>query len=461
MIAHRSAPPGNIVDLLLDAVCVLDRDGRFLSVSAAGERIFGYTEREMLGPPMVELVYPEDRARTLQAAAAIQAGQAQPHFENRYVRKDGQLVHIMWSARWSEADQVRVAVARDISARKRADSMQAALYAISEAAHNAEDMPALFRRIHQIVGGFMPALNFFLALYDERKQELSFPYYVDEHEAAPAPRALDAHPRCAEVIRTGKALRVNPDNKVFLQGYARRDPGADALNWLGVPLRAKKGVIGILVVQSYCAEVRYSGRDAELLQFVSTQIALAIERKQMEMWLQHIARHDPLTDLPNRDLFYQRLQSALQWPRRNQNSLCLLYLDLDKFKQVNDTLGHATGDLLLQETARRLKLCVRESDTVGRVGGDEFLVLLQHIDAQQDALVVAEKIRIALSEPFDLAGQPVHVSPSIGIAMFPRHGSDHEQLIRSADAAMYEAKKDGGNRFRVAASPGDPGDKNL
>ncbi|MBC7860221.1 MAG: diguanylate cyclase [Burkholderiaceae bacterium] len=445
--------PANVGDLLLDAICVVDAQGRFLSVSAAGERIFGYTEREMLGRPMIELVYHEDRARTLQAAANIQAGNPELHFENRYVRKDGQLVHIMWSARWFEADQVRVAVARDVSQRKRIDSMQAALYAISEAAHSAEDMPALFRRIHQIIGGFMPALNFFVALYDERTQELSFPYYVDEYEGAPAPRNLDAAERCAEVIRTGKAVLFNPESKVFLQGYARHELDTDALNWLGMPLHTKKGVIGILVVQSYSADVQYTGKDIELLQFVSTQIALAIERKQMEIWLRHIAGHDPLTDLANRDLFYRRLQSALLWAQRNHSSLCLLYLDLDKFKQVNDTLGHSTGDLLLQETAVRLKQCVRDSDTVGRVGGDEFLVLLHNIEAPHDALLVAEKIRVALCQPFALAGQPVQVSPSIGVALFPEHGADHEQLIRSADAAMYEAKKEGGNQFRMAAAP--------
>jgi PAS domain S-box-containing protein len=108
-------PLANVMDLMLDAICVVDVDGRYLFVSAACERIFGYTPEEMLGRPMIELVYPPDRERTLAAAAEIMAGQPKPHFENRYVRKDGQVVHIMWSARWSEADQARIAVARDIT----------------------------------------------------------------------------------------------------------------------------------------------------------------------------------------------------------------------------------------------------------------------------------------------------------------------------------------------------------
>lgn len=122
------------MDLLLDAICVVDTRGCFVSVSGACERIFGYTPEEMIGKPMIDLVFHEDRARTLQAVDHILAGHLQRHFENRYVHKDGQIVHIAWSARWSEADQVRVAVARDVTERVRADAMQAAPHALSDAA---------------------------------------------------------------------------------------------------------------------------------------------------------------------------------------------------------------------------------------------------------------------------------------------------------------------------------------
>ncbi|MBW8307829.1 MAG: diguanylate cyclase [Thiobacillus sp.] len=436
------------MDLLLDAICVVDGRGRFVFVSAAGERIFGYTSAEMIGRPMIDFVFLEDRARTLQAVDEIVEGQPQPHFENRYVRKDGQIVHIMWSARWSETDQVRVAVARDVTERKRAETMQAALYAISEAAHSAGNLIALFERIHQIIGGLLPAVNFSIALYDKSKDELTFPYYIDEYDQAPAPQKLDSAVLGAEVIRTGQVLLHTPDT-----GGDRSAVGRDSLNWLGVPLNAKKGIIGALVVKNYCAEARYTQKDIELLQFVSAQIATAIERKQTEIWLQHIARHDPLTDLPNRELFHDRLQTALLWAKRNKKLLSLLYIDLDRFKQVNDALGHPIGDLLLQEVAHRLKQCVRESDTVGRVGGDEFLVLLHDIPLPEDAVVVAEKIRIALGRRYDLADQRVHISPSIGVALYPAHGDDYKQLIRYADEAMYNAKKSGGNRFQVTSGP--------
>lgn len=454
MKTSHPVPLSNVMDLLLDAICVVDAGGRFVFVSAASERIFGYTPEEMIGRPMIDFVFPEDRPRTLQQADDIVAGRPQPHFENRYVRKDGKVVHIMWSARWSEADQVRVAVARDVTERKRADSMQAALYAISEAAHWGEDLVTLFQQIHQILGGLLPAVNFFVALYDEHKDELSFPYYVDEHDQAPEPQKLDSTALCAEIIRAGHVLLLAHDTGGAPTGYVRPDMGKGVMNWLGVPLNAKKGVIGALVVQSYSAEVRYTKEDIELLQFVATQIAPVIERKQMETWLQHIARHDPLTDLPNRELFHDRLQTSLQWAERNRTPLALLYLDLDKFKQVNDTLGHPVGDLLLQEVAQRLRQCVRESDTVGRVGGDEFLVLLHGIPQPEQALLVAEKIRATLARPFDLAGHRVQVFPSIGIALYPDHSDDYKQLIRYADEAMYDAKKRGGNRYQITSRPG-------
>jgi diguanylate cyclase (GGDEF)-like protein len=300
----------------------------------------------------------------------------------------------------------------------------------------------------------LPAASFFVALYDENKDELSFPYYADETGHTPAPQKLDSAALSADVIRTGQVLLLSADTDAGRLRYARPDVGRDTLNWLGVPLCAKnKGVIGALGVQNHCAETRYTQQDIELLQFVSTQIATVVERKQMEVWLQHIARHDPLTDLPNRELFHERLDTALRLSERNQTPLSLLYLDLDRFKEVNDTLGHPIGDLLLQEAARRLKQCVRESDTVGRVGGDEFLVLLNGVSPPEQTLSIAEKIRAALDRPFELAGHRVQISPSIGVAFYPEHSNDGKQLVRYADEAMYDAKKSGGNRIRITSRP--------
>ena len=127
----------------------------------------------------------------------------------------------------------------------------------------------------------------------------------------------------------------------------------------------------------------------------------------------------------------------------------LLYIDLDRFKPVNDIYGHAVGDLLLREAAERMRLCVRESDTVGRFGGDEFVVLLPHVESENDALRVAEKIRHAIGEPFRLGGLTLDVSASIGIAVYPHHGSDDAGLLLHADSAMYDAKHGGRDQVCV------------
>ncbi|MET1081353.1 MAG: diguanylate cyclase [Pseudomonas sp.] len=440
-------PLASFVDLLLDAICVVDMDGRFVSVSAACERIFGYTPDELVGRNMLDLVLPEDHAKTRQAAAEVVAGQSKSGFENRYLHKDGHVVHIMWSARWSEADQVRVAVARDITERKRTESLQAALYRISEAAHASENVLALFQRIHQIVGELLPADNFSVMLYDEASGELRSAYHVDLQGQVPHSHRLDANTACAQVMRTGQTLLLTPESRLAA-GAVEQSP-----YWLGVPLQSCNGTIGAMVLQGYAGGASYSAQDQELLQFVSTQIADAIERKQLHSRLQFIARHDPLTGLPNRALLADRLSTALARARREQGRLALLYLDLDKFKEVNDNCGHAAGDLLLQVVALRLRQCVRESDTVARIGGDEFVILLESIQLDEHAWALAEKIRNALNQPFDLGGYQQSVLPSIGMALYPEHGDQEQRLLQLADEAMYVAKRSGGNRALRASVP--------
>lgn len=163
--------------------------------------------------------------------------------------------------------------------------------------------------------------------------------------------------------------------------------------------------------------------------------------------LSHQANHDDLTGLPNRKLFHERLQQSLQWASSNQQLVALLFLDLDGFKQINDTLGHKVGDLLLKAVADRLTRCLRGSDTVSRLGGDEFTVILPAIPTYQDAGRVAEKILITLDKPFQLNEQRVTVTTSIGIAIYPNDGDEVDALIKQADLAMYQAKQAGKHRY--------------
>lgn len=355
-------PPENFVDLLLDAICVVDRDGYVRYVSAASERVFGFQPHEMVGRRILDFVHPADKGKTRQAVKEILQGELKPHFENRYVRKDGSIAHIMWSARWSEEEQVRVAVARDVTERRRSEAMQAAMYAISEAANSRDSLAAMVRRIHGVVVDLLAAPGFMDAL---------------------------AEP-------DGEALSI-PDTE----------------------------------------------KDRELLDFVRAQFAAAVERKQMHSQLEYMASYDQLTGLPNRHVVLDRIHKALERATRENGYLAVLYLDLNNFKQVNDNYGHAVGDEVLRAMADRLIECVRASDTVGCLGGDEFIVLLDTIKNPGDAFAVAEKVGASLCEPYKLSVANLALIPSIGIAVYPEHGRDREALIRHADSAMYQVKKGG------------------
>lgn len=421
LMESTSADFAGFADLMLDAVCVVDEIGRFVYLSAACERIFGYRSDELIGTPMIELVAPDDRERTLNAAAEIMSGRPNLHFENRYVRKDGRIVHIMWTARWSEKDRLRIAVARDITERKRTESVQSALYLISEAAHAAGDLPELIARLRDIVGTLLPFASFAVAVCDENGQ-LMFPCQRDGAWFDLAMTAVEA--ACAE--RCGRVLPAAG--------------AADQRDILVTPLHSERALIGAMLMGRRAHEAGYAEQDGELLQQLAGRIAGAIECKRQQERLQHTAQYDELTDLPNRRLLHDRLETALIRARRNRDCMALLYLDLDRFKEINDNYGHAAGDVLLREAADRLKRCVRDADTVARIGGDEFIVLLEGLHARDDAALVADKIRTALQRPVSVNTDVLTVSPSIGIAFYPEHGEEAQALLRHADTAMYAAK---------------------
>ncbi|MGK5028774.1 diguanylate cyclase domain-containing protein [Janthinobacterium sp. MDT1-19] len=434
-----SAPVASFTDLLLDAVCMVDVHGRFVFVSAACERIFGYTQEEMIGVLMLDLVAPADRQRTIAAAQAIMDGHAQVHFENRYIRKDGRLAHIMWSARWSATDQLRVAVARDITVLKQAQAKQAALYAIAEAAHATEELPALLHRIHQIVCELLPADGLMVSLQDEHGQHFHHAHHAQED--TPATHAALASLLCEEVQRNGRALLIEPGRLASLPPALQAVAGKLLEYWLAVPLQASRGIIGALALQGGQGGTAYTEQEQDLLQFVAKQLAIAIERKQLHNRMRFMAMHDELTRLPNRRLFHDRLQTAFARAHRQDGRLSLLFIDLNRFKLINDHYGHACGDLLLQAVAGRILDCIRETDTLARLGGDEFVVLVENNPLPMDAMLIEQKIHAALATPLRLGdGRRLRISVSIGVAHFPEHGENMQLLLRHADRAMYVSK---------------------
>ncbi len=185
----------------------------------------------------------------------------------------------------------------------------------------------------------------------------------------------------------------------------------------------------------------------EVLHYIGTFLDMS-ERKEAEDRIRQLAEFDLLTRLPNRALLHDRLTQAIAIAEREKKRVAVLVIDMDRFKTVNDSLGHATGDEILQEVAARLRRLVRQSDTVSRMGGDEFAVVLTALDQPANALPVIRKIREALGEPYLIRNQDFHITPSIGVSLFPDNGSDAETLIKNADAAMYHAKDEGRNNFQ-------------
>ena len=200
-------------------------------------------------------------------------------------------------------------------------------------------------------------------------------------------------------------------------------------------------LLGVLVFQG--RDLREPDENlVRTLSFVAVQLAQFVERKQVETQLRHQALHDGLTDLPNRTLFNDRLGQALAVARRSGSRFAVLLMDLDSFKEINDTLGHHSGDALLEDLGQRLEACVRAGDTVARLGGDEFGFLILDVAAAGAAEVV-DRVRQALAEPFRLHGLMLQVEASVGIALFPEHGESVDELLRRADVAMYVAKRSG------------------
>lgn len=180
------------------------------------------------------------------------------------------------------------------------------------------------------------------------------------------------------------------------------------------------------------------------------------EMRQAEVALQHLATHDSLTDLPNRFLMVDRLTQLLSRARRYGSAFAVLFMDIDRFKEVNDSYGHEFGDRLLRAVAQRLTSAVRQNDTVARIGGDEFVIILETAQGAKSADTVARHVQRALRRPITLEHHRAKVTFSIGSSLYPEHGADVDSLLRAADSAMYRAKKEGGDRHVTGFSSGPP-----
>jgi len=439
MKRNPAAVADKIMDLLVDMVCVVDAEGHYVYVNSACEELLGYTADDLMGRNMIEFVHPDDREKTMAAAMAVMGGQPHVNFENRYIHRDGSIIEVMWSARWSEEDQVRICVARDVTEPNRVARRQEAIYRISDAVQSDEGLAGLYKSVHKFLSRLLPVNRFCMALYDSNRKKLVFPYFYDDGERFQEPVPLREGCMLEKVLRYKKSVLANTGESSC--PVTEPPTGRDGYDWLGAPLVSSYGVKGALVVQVTSGPFSYCEEDLDLLQFVAKQVGSAIDRKRQEARLHHMAHHDPLTNLPNRTLFLDRMRMALRQAKRSGERITLLYLDLCNFKSVNDSLGHAVGDEVLRQIGGRIRSSVRESDTVCRIGGDEFTVLLNNLHGEDDLHALVEKISDSIAVPIELQGKLFRFMVDMGIAIYPDHGDSGDQLLRYADSDMYKAKR--------------------
>ncbi|WP_426662259.1 bifunctional diguanylate cyclase/phosphodiesterase [Rhodanobacter aciditrophus] len=369
---------------------------------------------------------------------------------------------------------------QEVLERQRAERLQSVLFRLAELGTADLDEGAFYRRVHAEVGSLLDASNFYIALLDEQHQRLDFPYYVDAGVQSafslPLERSITAY-----VLRTGRpwlGSRRELDAMAAAGEVVPHHIGTPSSCWLGVPLRTGETVIGVVAVQGYGDEMRFGSADQELLGFAALQIANSIhrrraaaallqanlqlehrveertralreqiaEREQIQRQLRHEVMHDPLTGLPNRGFLRGRLGERLA-RQPSQAPCALLYLDVDRFKVINDSLGHLAGDAFLQATANRLRACVCAPDVVARLAGDEFAILLDAVAEPAAAERMAQGVLQALHQPLSIGGREVEPSASVGIAVSNRRHERADALLRDADIALYRAKQLGRGRY--------------
>ncbi|WEN15932.1 EAL domain-containing protein [Rhodanobacter sp. AS-Z3] len=371
----------------------------------------------------------------------------------------------------------------EIEERQRAEKLQASLFQLAQLATADIDEHEFYQRVHAVVGALINAENFFIGLVNKAAGMMTFTYVVDVTDEVyvdrPLVRGLSEY-----VVAHGPLIA----GREAVRQMARRGlldlelVGTLAECWLGVPLMVGEEVIGLVAVQNYAEEAAYVTADQELLSFAALQIANSIyrrstaaslheantqlerrveerthelrqqirQREEIQEQLKHQVMHDALTGLPNRSFLRDRLARTLALIKREPNRrFALLYLDIDRFKVINDSLGHLAGDQFLQEVARRLLSCVREPDLVARLSGDEFAILLEEVPHPGSAMTVAQRMLTALAQPLLVDGRELEPSASIGIAIGDATYAGADEVLRDADTALYRAKEKGRKRFEL------------
>lgn len=433
-----------------EAALYHDENGRILNINAHFTKLFGYTLKEIRGRNIDEgMIYPtnkEEEGKKLTQKVLDDFLE----YETIRKKKDGTLFPVIISASPVMIDkkpQGTVGLYKDITERKKSEQLNTVLYNISKAANSDISLNQLYPLIHQELNNIIDATNFFIALVDFEKDEMSFPYHRNEKDNDFPTRKLSRRKSLTSyIIKFGQSLQVNQkqiekmadegDIKLGHVGIVTADT-----HWLGVPLKIKDKIIGAMVIQEYIEPHLFSNKDTQLMEFVSSQIATAIQRKQMEEEMEKLAYFDSLTGACNRGYGLALLGRELKFAQRKKTPFLLIYVDIDDFKNINDTFGHGEGDQVLKKVVKLLKSNLRDIDIICRMGGDEFLLIFSN-SSLKDLSIIKERFNKNIVKLNQTINKPYKIGFSMGISCYdPDNPQPMDELIRIADNKMYEEKK--------------------
>ncbi len=427
-------------NLSLDLIATADFDGLFTSVNGAWRETLGYTREELVARPMIDLVHPDDRAASLAERAKQLRGADSLNFQNRFRHKDGSYRWLEWMIRPDESSRSLYAIARDITARKEAENalqlLMEQLAIIQRAIAERLRLDEILETIVHAAARVLDSEIVGLRLIDENDPSyvvLAASTGVDDTIARALRRGPVSEGIGGRAIIEERLLITNDYGEGPSEIPVLADRGVRAA--MAAPVYGHGAVVGSLVVATR-SDRRFNDADAGTLAFFAEYTGVALSTARAADAVRQ-ALTDPLTGLPNRSLFIDRLEHALARAERAGEEVSVLFLDVDEFKLVNDSLGHLAGDRLLVEMGKRIRKCLRRSDTAARLGGDEFAILVANDSGQPPPELLGARIMEALSAPFRIDGHELRVRASIGIAT----GCDTpESLLRDADIAMYRAK---------------------
>jgi diguanylate cyclase (GGDEF)-like protein/PAS domain S-box-containing protein len=436
-----------------DIIAEVDNNKVFTWVNQPGREFYG---EEVIGKEAA-FFFEGEQNTYADVQPLFEGSDALIYVESWQRRKDGEKRLLAWWCRVLKDPEGNVigtlSTAHDITERKRMELIQNTIYRITQSAITSEGIEALYHSIHSILGELIPAENFYVALYDPVNELISFPYYVDQYDEPPS-APIKIQGLTGYVIRSGRSLLATREifDRLVQQGEVEA-VGTVSVDWLGVPLKAEGRMIGVITVQSYTEGIHFDQEDVDLLEFVSTQVAQAIERKRLEEEILSLSLTDELTGLYNRRGFTLLAEQEVKQANRMKRAMLLLFGDVDNLKMINDVLGHAHGDLALKEVSAILKKCFREADILARVGGDEFVVLA--LDASiESAEVMANRLQASLEAHNLQRDETYPLSLSMGIARYdPEAPCTLSELIAQADGLMYLQKQAAKGKKRVGLPP--------